>query len=58
MDGILQQTFRASVFYVLLQTHINFWKENSIDSYRQKAVLLLPLRESALLFKGDSGTVA
>ena len=37
IHGILEPKFKASVFDVLLQTPINFWNENSIDSFHQKA---------------------
>jgi hypothetical protein len=46
-----------------LQTRINFWKENSIDSYHQKAAthfdeFALPNKEAAKLFECDSDSVA
>ena len=56
IHGILERKFKASVFYVLLQKHINFWKDNSIYSYHQKAEtyldeLVILGKEVAQLFK-------
>ena len=58
IHGFLERKFKACVFYVLLQRHINSWKENSIYSYHQKAAahfdeLVIPGKEAAQLFKCD-----
>ena len=62
IHGILERKFKASVFYVLLQKHINFWKENIIYAYHQKAEThldeyVIPGKESEQLFKCDSHPV-
>ena len=62
IHGILERKFKASVFYVLLQKHSNFWKEISIYSYHQKAEThldkyVIPGKEAEQLFKCDSHPV-